>query len=199
MTTFIMGVGDRAPRFGARALRPLTAAGLSVAFLLTAASSAPAAGSSVYAHGLHISTGALVDPDGRTWISDHNAGLCRVTDPSPWGPGHIEHPQFPGDTAHGDPTCLGGLLPGAGIGPDAAQSAVAYENTDTGEHFAARGFKNQCCGAQAGAFGGGRVDAAFEAVGAVASEGELARGFADAKWVEAGGFQQDVHGRRVDL
>jgi hypothetical protein len=136
LTTFTMCVGERALRFGARALRPLATVGLSAALPLIVANSALAAGSSVYADGLHISTGALVDPDGRVWVSDHNAGFCRVTDASPSGPGHIEHPQFPGDTAHGDPTCLGGLLPGAGTGPDAAQSAVAYENTDTGEQFA---------------------------------------------------------------
>jgi hypothetical protein len=125
-----------APARAGRRLRALgVAAGLIVAGSLTTASSALAAGQSVYADGLHISTGALVDPDHRVWISDHNAGFCRVTDPTAAEPGHIENPQFPGDTAHGAPTCLGGLLPEAGTGPDAASGAVLYTKA-TGERFA---------------------------------------------------------------
>src|SRR4051794_36933114 len=105
---------------GRRLRAPGVIAGLIVTGSLTTATSALAAGQSVFADGLHISTGALVAPDGRVWISDHNAGFCRVTDPTAADPGHIENPQFPGDTAHGGPTCLGGLLPEAGLGPDAA-------------------------------------------------------------------------------
>ena len=84
-------------------------------------------GSSLFADGLHISTGALVDPDGRTWITDHNAGFCRVIDPTEDGPGRIEHPQLPGDLD--TQTCLGGLLPGAGQGPDAAGQPVFIDPT----------------------------------------------------------------------
>ncbi len=140
------GAGDRSSgsealrargRRWARALGAVS--GLLAAALVVAlgiASSAFAAGASVYANGVHISTGALVDPDGRVWVSDHNAGFCRVTDATSSAPGYIEHAQFPGDTAHGGPTCLGGLLPGAGTGPDAASGAVLYTNPTTGEHFA---------------------------------------------------------------
>jgi hypothetical protein len=120
----------------ARTLRAMGLLGVAGAVWLCLASSAFAAGASVYADGLHLSTGALVDPDGRAWISDHNAGFCRVTDATSSGPGHIEHAQFPGDTRHGGPTCLGGLLPGAGPGPDAASGAVFYANPATDEKFA---------------------------------------------------------------
>jgi hypothetical protein len=85
---------------------------------LMPATSAVAAGSTLYADGLHISTGTIVDPNGRVWVSDHNAGFCRILDPSASSVGRIEHPQFPGDPV--SRTCLGGLLAGAGAGPDAA-------------------------------------------------------------------------------
>ena len=75
-------------------------------------------GSSRYADGLHISAGSIVDPMGRVWVSDHNGGFCRVTEPTENGPGTIDHPSVPGGP--GPRTCLGGLLPEAGIGPDAA-------------------------------------------------------------------------------
>src|SRR4051812_5072593 len=110
-------------------LLPLTI----LAALAAAPTSAQAAvGTSLYATGLHISTGSITDPHGRTWVSDHNAGFCRIVDPTPAGPGHIEHPDFdpntpnsPSDTA----TCLGGLLPGAGAGPDASSAPTFYDPT----------------------------------------------------------------------
>ena len=43
------------------------------------------------------------------------------------GSGHIEHPQLPGDA--GARTCLGGLLPDAGTGPDAAGQPVLVDPT----------------------------------------------------------------------
>src|ERR687894_133215 len=82
---------------------------------LVLASSSLAAGSTLYANGLHISTGSIVDPDGRVWVADHNAGFCRVLDPSASSLGRIEHPMHPFDAV--DSTCLGGLLAGAGLGP----------------------------------------------------------------------------------
>jgi hypothetical protein len=98
--------------------RLLTGVGFAVALVALWAPNASAASSSLYAEGLHISTGAIEDPNGRTWVADHNAGFCRVTEPTDDGPGAIDHPVRDGDTA--TPTCLGGLLPGAGTGPDAA-------------------------------------------------------------------------------
>jgi hypothetical protein len=84
-------------------------------------------GSSLFAGGLHIATGAIVDPNGRTWVSDHNGGFCRVTDPSEDGPGTLDHPSLPGDG--GPRTCMGGLLPEAGTGPDAAGQPVFVDPT----------------------------------------------------------------------
>jgi hypothetical protein len=84
-------------------------------------------GSSLYSAGLHVSAGALVDPDGRTWVADHNGGFCRVTEPDENGPGTIEHPSFPGGP--GLRTCLGGLLPEAGLGPDAAGAPALFDPT----------------------------------------------------------------------
>jgi hypothetical protein len=95
-----------------------------VALLTLAAGSASAATkpAAIYTEGLHFSTGTLVDPAGRQWVSDHNAGFCRLTPPTPEGPGTIEHPQTASDTKT-ERTCLGGLLPNAAAGPDAAQAA----------------------------------------------------------------------------
>ena len=79
------------------------------------------------ADGLHISTGALQAPDGSIWVADHNAGLCRVSKPTFDGAGHIEHPQIPGEG--GPNTCLGGLLPEAREGADAAGQPVLLDPT----------------------------------------------------------------------
>jgi Bacterial Ig-like domain len=118
--------------------RLLTAVGLAVALVALWAPNASAASSSLYAEGLHISTGAIEDPHGRTWVADHNAGFCRVTEPTDDGPGTIEHPVRDGDTA--TPTCLGGLLPGAGTGPDAAGQPAfvdpSPEFPDSGDELA---------------------------------------------------------------
>jgi hypothetical protein len=96
----------------------LAAFGLAVVPALASADGAAAAGPSLVAEGLHISTGAIVDPTDRIWVADHNAGFCRIKPSTDGGPGAIDHPQHPGeDVAH---TCLGGLLPEAGTGPDAA-------------------------------------------------------------------------------
>ena len=102
---------------GARRAR---VAGVLTALLLSVLGTgeALAAGPSLYADGLHISTGAVTDPAHRVWVSDHNAGFCRVTEPTSTGPGKIDHPQQAGGP--GPRTCLGGLLPEAETGPDAA-------------------------------------------------------------------------------
>ena len=97
----------------------------SLAMLSAATESALAADATQTTAGLHISTGALVDPAGRTWVTDHNAGFCRVTDGGDDGPGHIEHPEHPGSLDLR--TCLGGLLPNAGPGPDAAGQPTFYD------------------------------------------------------------------------
>src|SRR5919199_2215059 len=98
------------------------------ACVLIAAGSALAApvGSSLYASGLHVATGAIVDPAGRLWVADHNAGFCRLTQPTDTTPAQIEHPQVAGDTTT-KRTCLGVLLPDAAPGPDAA-GAPTFED-----------------------------------------------------------------------
>src|SRR5215210_3691640 len=60
---------------------------------LSGAQAALAAGPAPFAGGLHVATGSIVDPTGRTWVSDHNAGFCRVSDPAQPLLGSIEHPQ----------------------------------------------------------------------------------------------------------
>jgi streptogramin lyase len=107
--------------------RSLALSAAALAGGLVLASSALAAGSTLYANGLHISTGSIVDPDGRVWVADHNAGFCRVLDPSASSLGRIEHPMHPFDAV--DSTCLGGLLAGAGVGPDAAQAPSFLDPT----------------------------------------------------------------------
>jgi hypothetical protein len=92
--------------------------GLALTLALASAQRAAAAGPSLIAEGLHISTGAIVDPADQVWVADHNAGFCRIKPSPTGGPGVIDHPQNPGeDVTH---TCLGGLLPEAATGPDAA-------------------------------------------------------------------------------
>ena len=95
----------------------LVALSLTFALAFAFVQRADAAGPSLFAEGLHISTGAIVDPNDRVWVADHNAGFCRIK-PSNVGPGVIDHPQHPGEDV--DHTCLGGLLPEAATGPDAA-------------------------------------------------------------------------------
>jgi hypothetical protein len=112
----MLGTVTRAPARGA-ARAVLLVLGLAFALAFALAPKAAAAGPSLFAEGLHISTGAIVDPDRRVWVADHNAGFCRIK-PSPDGPGAIDHPQNPGEDANH--TCLGGLLPEAATGPDAA-------------------------------------------------------------------------------
>jgi hypothetical protein len=75
---------------------------------------------SLYGDGLHVSTGALEDPAGRVWVTDHNGGFCRMTDPTIDGAGRIDHPELPDQPRSQARTCLGGLLPEAGPGADAA-------------------------------------------------------------------------------
>ncbi|HSP75109.1 MAG TPA: FG-GAP-like repeat-containing protein [Cryobacterium sp.] len=72
----------------------------------------------VLATGLSQSTGSLVDPAGRVWVSDRVAGFCRVSQPSPPAAGAIE-------TA----TCLGGTLSGAGAGPTRAGAPAFFDPT----------------------------------------------------------------------
>ena len=111
-----------------------------VVLLLTVAQAATAAGPAPFAGGLHISTGPIVDPAGRTWVADHNAGFCRVSDPAPPELGTIEHPQTPG--AEGPRTCLGGLLPEAAIGPDAAGAPALVDPTPDTRATATRGSRS---------------------------------------------------------
>src|SRR4051812_40039118 len=103
-----------------------------LAVLAPAPSASGAVGTSLYATGLHISTGASTAPDARTWVSDHNAGFCRIVAPPPAGPGHIEHPDFDPNTPNSPtdtPTCLGGLLAGAAPGPDASSAPAFFDPT----------------------------------------------------------------------
>ena len=96
--------------------------GAALTLLAATGDPARAAGSTLVGEGLHIASGALVDPNGRTWVADHNGGFCRMTPAGDDGPGRIEHPQVPG--GDGPRTCLGGLLPDAAPGPDAAGQPV---------------------------------------------------------------------------
>jgi hypothetical protein len=113
----MQGTATRAAARGpARAV--LLVLGLALALGLGFAQRAAAAGPSLFAEGLHISTGAIVDPEGRVWVADHNAGFCRIKPSTTSGAGTIDHPQNPGEP--GNRTCLGGLLPEAATGPDAA-------------------------------------------------------------------------------
>ena len=125
----------RAPRALSRAF---LAFGAALLLLAIDVGTARAQGGSLTASGLHLSTGTLVDPNGRTWISDHNAGFCRVTEPTDTSTGHIEHPQTP--DAPGKRTCLGGLLPDAGTGPDAAGQPALFDPSpefpDSGDELA---------------------------------------------------------------
>src|SRR4051812_11437806 len=115
----------RLPRLALRAVTVLSCALTALAVTATAASAS--VGATRYAEGLHLSTGALVDPAGRAWVADHNAGFCRVSSPTDAGPGTIEHPRTPG--AAGPKTCLGGLLPDAAPGPNAAGQPVFVDPT----------------------------------------------------------------------
>lgn len=90
-------------------------AGLAMGLIAAAAEARPAA---LYATGLTAPQGTINAPDGSLWGSDHVAGFCRYTDPTDAGPGRIDHPELASDT--GPRTCLGGLRPQAGPGPDAA-------------------------------------------------------------------------------
>jgi hypothetical protein len=85
-----------------------------------AASASAAPGPSLYADSLHVPAGGIVAPDNRVWVSDHNGGFCRLTPPTDRGPGTLDHPSLPGAPATVQRTCLGGLLPDAAPGPDAA-------------------------------------------------------------------------------
>ena len=103
-----------------RARIALAGAALSLFLGLGAGSALAAPGPALYAGGLHVPAGGLVDPDNRVWVSDHNGGFCRVGAPDDRGAGTIEHPSTPGEPASVPRTCLGGLLPDAAPGPDAA-------------------------------------------------------------------------------
>jgi hypothetical protein len=103
----------------------IAGAGFMLAMML--AQTARAAGPSLTGGGLHISTGALIDPVGRTWVSDHNGGFCRMTGATEDQPGTIDHPTEAGGP--GPRTCLGGLMPDAAVGPDAAGAPVFIDPT----------------------------------------------------------------------
>lgn len=70
-----------------------------------------------FAEGLHVATGAVFDPAGRTWVSDTNAGFCRLTEPAGTVAGGI-------DTA----TCLGGAT-AIGTGPVKAGTPALADPT----------------------------------------------------------------------
>jgi hypothetical protein len=93
-------------------------AGLVMSFVAVLASGAQARPAALYATGLTAPQGTIVSHDGRVWGVDHLGGFCRFTDPSDDGAGEIDHPQLASDP--GPRTCLGGLRPQAGTGPDAA-------------------------------------------------------------------------------
>ncbi|HEX2104143.1 MAG TPA: hypothetical protein VHF51_10865, partial [Solirubrobacteraceae bacterium] len=120
-----------------RAVIAVCALGAAVALALLLAAPSRAAGPSPFATGLHIGSGAIEDPAGRMWVTDHNAGFCRITAPAT-GPGTIEHPQTPSDTST-TRTCLGGLLPHAAQGPDAAMAPAFVDPSpfapDSGDEF----------------------------------------------------------------
>ena len=74
-------------------------AGAAVSLLLglgAPGAASAATGASLYADGLHIPAGGLVDPNNRVWVSDHNGGFCRLSAADDSGPGTIEHPEAPG-------------------------------------------------------------------------------------------------------
>src|SRR4051794_21752727 len=73
----------RLPRLAVRAAT-LVSCGIT-ALTVAAAPASADVGATRYAEGLHISTGALIDPAGRAWVADHNAGFCRVSTPSDAG------------------------------------------------------------------------------------------------------------------
>src|SRR5215213_4529397 len=123
-----MSFSRKSHMYGARSGSALPLAGAALGATLALAAAAPdaqAAGASIYATGLHVSAGALVVPAGGTWVSDHNAGFCRVSEPTEDGAGQIEHPQRPGDP--GPRTCLGGLLPDAAPGADASGTPAFFD------------------------------------------------------------------------
>jgi len=69
---------------------------------------------SVFTTNVSQVTGALVDPNGRTWVADRVAGFCRVSEPaSTTSPGTVE-----------TSTCLGGTGPGAGPAKPGAPAFV---------------------------------------------------------------------------
>jgi hypothetical protein len=107
----------------------IAALGLCLLLLLALAGTASAAGRSLYGTGQHLATGSIIDPAGRVWVADHAAGFCRITVPRPGSPADIDHPRFTGDPDHPDLTCLGGLRPGAGAGPDAAGAPAFFDPT----------------------------------------------------------------------
>lgn len=65
----------------------------------------------------------------RVWVSDHDGGFCRRTTPGDWGAGTLDHPSSPGEPSSVARTCLGGLLPDAAPGPDAAGRPAFYDPT----------------------------------------------------------------------
>jgi hypothetical protein len=82
-----------------------------------------------YAGGLHITTGAVEAPDKSVWVTDHNAGTCRISKPTVSGAGKIEHPATLGAPAADPRTCLGGLLPEAREGADAGGPPILVDPT----------------------------------------------------------------------
>lgn len=111
-------------------MRTLGAGCLVTLVALAGAQSASAATGSVQtAEGLHIPSGAVTAPDGRQWVTDHNAGFCRLTVATDSKLGSIEHPQLPGAPETDSRTCLGGLLPDAGPGPDSPGQPAFYDPT----------------------------------------------------------------------
>src|SRR3954469_3047095 len=106
---------------GGRA-RPGACVALGVLLLAVLGTGNARAATTPAATGLTAPPGGVVDPNGRWWVSDHNAGFCRVSPPAGATPGTIEAA-----------TCLGGALadPPPRPGP-ASPGAPAFHDPTPG-------------------------------------------------------------------
>jgi hypothetical protein len=104
--------------------RALGAAGAALAALPAFLVGSASAATTEYAGGLTTPAGAIVAPDGRWWVSDHDAGFCRVTGP-------VAGAQGPTPGTLEPDTCLGGALadPPPHPGPEAAETPAFHDPT----------------------------------------------------------------------
>jgi hypothetical protein len=104
--------------------RALGAAGAALAVLPILLVGSASAATTEYAGGLTTPAGAILAPDGRWWVSDHDAGFCRVTGPVAGAQGPTPGTIEPG-------TCLGGALadPPPRPGPEAAETPAFHDPT----------------------------------------------------------------------